>query len=391
MRDGFLIGSLILATACSGKVHRDFDALYELTLAEPPPLGARWEPDATVLLSSAALREGFSAGLTGANLETRIKVPGFSISPRLRVDELLLSAPRDTCEGCVGLSGKLIGDLDYKAVGLAGRTSLGVGLKLDAMIDVQQATEGWVIEARPMELYDAHLTFGGNRSLLADMATGPLIEWLGSQFITPGKPYQLARLGDLGAPVRGLRLHSTGKGLLIDIRTSSIVPMSVDPPPPVEDGWSARLGVEALMAVVRANSFTQGAIEYGVWVDPSDISFEDQTFTLSLRMWRPQGAGWWRDYQIEGDYSFVDGSLKLQAYEVSEVAASPAAGAVDPLVLLAKGRILHALGEAVSTTLPTSRTQDIAGIRTSWSVTSIRRDGDDLVITGDVSFDDVAP
>lgn len=378
-------------TACSSKVHRDFDALYELALAEPPPLGGNWKPDATLLLSKAALGEAFSAGLTGAQLDTRLKVPGFSLSPSLQVKQLELTSPRESCVGCVGLKGDLAGNLDYKAIGVAGRTTLGVGLSVDAQIDVERGEEGWVIEARPMALYDTHLSFGGNRSLLADMATGPLLDWLASRIVTPGTPYQLARFGDLGAPVRALRLRSAAEGLLIEVRTSGIVPGAVSEPPAITEGWSARIGVEALMSVVRAASFRQGPIDYGVWIDPTDLSFDGQSFTLELRMWRPKGAGWWRDYEVIGDFKFDGGMLHLKAYEVHERAASPAAGAVDPLVLLAKGHILQSIGAAVSTTLPTSRTQDIAGIRTSWAVTGLETTGDDLIVRGSVSFDDVAP
>jgi hypothetical protein len=143
--------------------------------------------------------------------------------------------------------------------------------------------------------------------------------------------------------------------------------------------------------VARASSFRQGPIDYGIWVDPTDLLLEDETFALSLRMWKPKGGAWWRDYEIVGDFSFERGMLKLEAYEVHELRASPGAGGIDPLAVLAKGRILQGIATAVNTTLPSSRTHDIGGVSISWDVTSMKRDIEDLVLQGTVSYEATTP
>jgi hypothetical protein len=381
-----------LVAGCSNAVRRDFDNIYEAALAPPPELSEKdWSSDASLLISTATLRDGFAAGMKGADLDARFKVPGFSISPRLRVESLETIAPKPTCDGCIGLHGVLVGELDYRSVGLAGRATLGVGLNLDTKLQVQHQQDGWSIAAQPIEIYDAHLSFKGQRSTLADLATRPVLDWLTSRLVVPDSPYQLARFGDLDAPVRALRMRTTEKGLHIHVRTTSPVVMAVADAPDIDKGWSARLGVEALMSVARAASFEQGPIDYGIWIDPNDLLLEDDTFTLSVRMWKPKGGAWWRDYEIVGDYTFARGQLKLEPYEVLENRASPGAGSADPLALLAKGRILQSIAAAVNTSLPSSRTQDIAGVRIHWTVGDMKREGEDFVITGDVTYDDVAP
>ncbi len=390
MRSLTLIVATLLAAGCGSALKRDFQATYDAVMLRPAPLGSSWQPDATVRLADEAVQRAVREALASAKLQTRLDLVAFVVTPKLRTPKLTL-APTSGCDACVTLMGTLEGDVSYKGMGTAGRTDLGVDLTMDARLEVEPADEGHALYGRLEGVRDLSIRLGIKKRRLVDLAATPISDWVATEIARAVPRFRLARFGTAGLPIRGLRVRSDADTLVLDLHTSAPASGSRTPaPPPITEGWSAAVSVQSVLAIARREAFSKGALDYGVWADPLDLELEDDTFALTLRLWRPKGLGWWRNYEITGDAILERGRLMLVAHEVIELDASPGAGLADPLASLARGRILDALADAVNTSIPSSRAQDIAGVRTKWLVGSIVRNGDDLVLGGKVTFDRIS-
>lgn len=387
-----LLACVLLLSACSSAVKRSFDATYDDVMAPSPTLSGPWQPDATVHLAEGTVRRALKAAITAADLRTHLEVPGLRVEPDLSIDALAFGAPTSGCGDCLGLTAELGGSLSYKGPLVAGQADLGARLAADVVLRTEAVSDGWVVTAALERLHDVEIALDGPARRLSGLAQGPLGDWLQERITEEVPPLVLARLGDLDTPLLGVGVRSADDGgLLLHLRTRRTDPRAVDDPPPAERGWTARVSLDSVLGEVRRLSFAAGAVQHGVWVDPVDLSLEDDRFTLWLRLWRPKGFGWWRDVQIDGYHTFRRGRLELVAEDVTEVDHSRGAGVADPLAALAGARILEGIQAAVNTSVPSSRTQDIAGVRTTWSLRTLTRDEDDLLVEGGVTFDTVAP
>jgi hypothetical protein len=384
--------SLLLLTACNGAVKRDFQTSWDGVMSPPAALPTDWQPDATVRLAHEAVQRGLVAAMDQADLDAMIDLRGARFEPELLGTRLRLGTPPRTCKDCLTLDGEVLGRVRYKLAGIAAGTfEARAGLVLDTRVEAGVTDQGHDLHLSLADIRRVQFDLGTKQRIVAELAQQPLTDWLRTELTGLLPDIRVARFGTDALPLRDLRLRADDGTLLLSLRTDSPdLAATTGPAPPVSSGWSARVSVDSVLAIARREAFEAGPLTYGVYADPRALVVEDGAFTLTLRLWRPKGGAWWRDYEIDGDVRFRRGRVELEAFEAVEVGHSPGAGTVDPLALLAKGRILDALVDSVNASIPASRAQDIGGVRTSWKLGTLDQDGDDLVLTGKVSFSGIA-
>jgi hypothetical protein len=382
---------LLLSTACTSAVRTEFQTTYAEVTRPPPPLPTAWEPDISVRMAPAVVEGALSAALDGAQLSTLIDLPGFKLEPSLSVDGVRLTDPQVPCDGCLGLYATLAGNLDYRGLGYAGRTKVRIHIGIDTALQVRQEPDGWVVMADPPTITAIETDLETMNRTLSDWVLSPLAQWVSSSLTSGLAPITLARLGRLDLPVQALRVAVVDGIVELDARTTSPSDAAVDPAADPGAGWSARMPVASVVAAARLAAFQQGSLGLGLWAEPRDIDIEDDTLTLDLRLWRVAGMGWWRDYHIDTQMDLDGGKLTLAPRDVSELAHSQGAGLADPIAAMLQGKILDVIASAVNTSIPSSRTQDIGGTRTTWALDSIGREGDDLVLGGSARFESIVP
>lgn len=383
----FMFVTLLFTVGCNSAVKRDFQATWDEVQAPPPALESRWLPDMSVRVSDRLIEAALAAALEGADLSSAVDLPGLKLTPALRVDQLDLVPARTPCSGCLGVQGVLRGDLGYKMMGLAGRTGLSMKLGFDTGLQVSQEGSEWVVLASPPKVWMVDTEIPSTASRIAESMVAPLISWASVEISEHLAPIRLARLGELDLPLQAARVSTTEGVVEIELRSRAAVRAAVDPAPPPGDGWSARVALPALLSVARKAAFDAGSVGLNVWAEPRDLDLDDGTFSLDLRLWRVAGFGWWRDYRIEGDLTTSQGQVSLTARDVRELGQSPGAGFVDPLAAMLEAKILSTLAGAVNASIPSSRTADIGSTRTTWEVTRMTREGDDLLIFGRSQFE----
>ena len=381
----------VLLIACSSAVKQDFQATYAEVTRAPPPLPTDWEPDVRVRVAPAVVEAAVKAAINGVDLDTYLDIPGGRIEPKLAVDDLKIKPPKTACEDCMGIRGSLAGTVDYKLMGFAGRAKIRVHIGIDTRLHVRQEPDGWVVVADPPIVThletDAELL---NRTV-SDFVLNPIARWVSSTLAERVPPILLARLGRIDLPLQAARLSVQDGVVALDARTTApgdqVAGVPVDP----GGGFTSRMALASVEAAARQATFQQGSLGMGVWVDPRHITMEDDQLLLDLRLWRVAGAGWWRDYQIRADMSLEGGKLTLRSDDVTQTGTSPGAGLVDPIAALMQGKILDIIASAVNTSIPTSRTQDIQGTRSTWELLLMNQFEEDLQVVGRATFDNTAP
>ncbi|HMV65208.1 MAG TPA: hypothetical protein PKA64_00060 [Myxococcota bacterium] len=382
---------LLLLPACTSAVKNEFQATYTEIMRPPPPLSRAWEPDVSVRMAPRLVESALTAALDGAKLSTIIDLPGIKLEPSLSVDALRLVDPTLPCDGCLGVVATLAGNLDYRGFGYAGRTRARVHLGIDTSLQARQEPDGWVVVAAPPTITSIETDLPSMNRTLSDWVLSPLARWVSSTITQDLAPITLARLGRLDLPIQALRVSVVDAIVELEARTTSPDPRPVEPAPDPGDGWAARMASASVVSTARLASFQQGSLGLGVWAEPRDIDVDDDRLVVDLRVWRVAGMGWWRDYHIDTQMSLEGGRLTLEPREVTEAAHSQGAGLADPIAALLRGRILEVMASAVNTSVPSSRTQDIGGTRSTWSIDTLEREIDDLVITGSAQFESIVP
>ncbi|MEC7946562.1 MAG: hypothetical protein VX265_03280, partial [Myxococcota bacterium] len=134
--------------------------------------------------------------------------------------------------------------------------------------------------------------------------------------------------------------------------------------------------------LMRRMAFEAGPQELDVAIDPRALAVDGDRFTLALRLWRLKGAGWWRDYTVEGRMGVQRGALRMVGRDAREGEKSRGAGLADPIALLAEGRILDAVGDGVDQSLPAAQTIDVKGVRLAARLDTAQGDASALAVAG---------
>jgi len=381
--------SLVLALplvlgACAKSVIPEYHVRKTATLAPPVEVPEGWKGDAMLVLSDELTDRLVSAGLerSGA-FKRKVELGGRAhFTPDLALSALSI-VPSDRCRGCVQVDATLDGTCSWRIGNSTGDRPLGGHLIFDALIVATRSEQSWDVSLKPRSVRRAELELGGRTfRTIKKLAKGAIDDWATEHVFDQVEPIRITSFqADL--PLRAVRPAPTEHGLALELLTETPGVDLVDPPElqPDED-WALAVSQRALLHVARTKAFSQGELAYDVAVEPTGLQIDKGTFLFDVRLWRLKGRGWWRDVKVRGTWAMTDQGFDFQAVEASEVARSRGARMVDPLAALAENRILHAVEDAVSTTIPGGAKGKIAGIRVEPQVSRLGPLRDSVVAAG---------
>lgn len=335
---------------CASTIRADFDAARDAALAGPPPLAADWSPDLEVQLAPDAVGD-LLAALTDdvGTLKTTRTVGPASVTPRLTVDRLALKPQRGGDDLLLDVS--LSGKVRWKAGPLDGKLPVQVDAVAATAVEATRQGDEWVPTLTLTRITDLTVDIDGAIAGVSGL-DDEVQSWL-DKALTEVPPLPLPPVGGDDLPLRALRVQQAGKGLRLLGKTEANVDGVVQRPQGMPStGFRVALAEESLLALVRAEAFRQGPVGYDIVGEPRSLGFTDEGFELGLRLWRPVGAGWWRDYDVTGTATVKPRRIQLAAAEVQEGAKSKGAAFADPLAALGEGLILRTLEDALVAAVP---------------------------------------
>lgn len=356
--------------ACPSPVIEEFEAARASALAPLGPIPADWVPDAILTLSEDQLDALVAEGLRrGGAMQDEVPISGplgvkGTIQPDLLVEDLDLG-PSKACPGCMAIDTRIAGEVTWTLGPARGVFPVSASIALDTELSAIEGADAWEVLARPHEVRSVDVEIGNAGKQIRSLAEGLLQGWIKEALEARNEPVVITRIERAELPVRALRVSPRGAGLRVDMLTSAGVPASAKPMSAMPDsGWRLEIARESLLAIVRRTSFEAGPVSHDVVIEPTGISLTSKTFALDLRLWRIKGRGWWRDYHAEGDVVVEGSKIELTPTTVEALGSSPGAVLSDPLAAIARGAILDAVEESLSTSMPGVHRSD-AGDRTA--------------------------
>lgn len=376
---------LLLVLACAGNIPEMYEAEKAAALASPRAPGKVWQPELRLRLSDEALgraaREVVAAGVLQVDRAYSVDNPlGIPVKarPSAQVSRLDLSLGAD-CGGCLVLDAQLDGSARWTAGPAQGEVPFSARIGGQMRFATEDEGDGWRVTGRIVQV--GRVTVKAGPSKAVDLT--PIVRgWL-TDALADAPPLQLGRIGGAALPLRALRIRETDGALEIQALgdVSGARPVDAATQPLTTD-WDLRLHPDTALALMRRKAFQAGPGELDVAIDPRALSVEGGRFTLGLRLWRLQGAGWWRDYTVEGTLGARAGTLRLKGEQATEGERSRGAGLADPLALLAEGRILEAVGSGVNQSIPAQRELAVKGVGISAKAERARGEAGALVVSG---------
>ncbi len=376
---------LALLLACGPDIHSLYEAEREAALSVASERPADWQPDLVIAIGENALATAVDAAATaalatGANLTLALPLGASAkISPTFTVQKATLS-PSDACAACL--------HFDLEGVGRVGWSLANLGDRFTAILEVGGVMElrvedGHRVVAKPFRVGKVELKIGDVGSLSASPAR--LLQDFVRRAIGENlPPIPLADLAASGLPMRDLRLSTAAGQVRIEMLSNvpGARPATVGAPGP--DAIILGLSETALGGLLRRAAFEKGLLQYDTAIDPRAIEVEGSTVRLDLRVWRLAGAGWYRDYEVQGDLALADKKLKLTPKTVVEVAQSPGAELADPIAALFESAILDAIASGLDRSLPAARREDVGAVGLRAVASQVRGENDTLIVEGEL-------
>ena len=376
---------LLLVLGCAPNITALYDAERVAALATPAPPTRPWTPELRLRLSEEALGDAaaqvVAAGVLSLDETYRLDNPlGLPLEarPTARVKRLDVAVGED-CGGCLLLDGDIQGRARWKAGPASGTVPFTAQMQARMVFKTVSRADGWDVQARVVEIGRLRVQAGPAQALdLAPIVRG----WL-TDALEEAPPLQVGRVGGKQLPLRALRISESNQSVeiqaLTDVAGGRPVPASSAAP---DAAWDLRMHPDTVLALMRRTAFEEGPGEFDVAIDPRSLSVDGADFTLGMRVWRLKGAGWWRDYAVQGKMHVQKGRLRFTGEEALEGERSRGAGLADPLALLGERRILRAVEDGVDHSIRARQTlsgQDVGLAATAEQVTGT---ADALVLSG---------
>ena len=367
----------------------DIRGLYEqertaaLTAASERP--AHWEPDLRISIAEPDLEAALSATLRAALADSkpiRVALPlglKAELRPRVNVEKAAIH-PSDACPSCLGFDAAFAGRAAWSVGPASGTLPFEASADGVFSVDVEDGTR---VVARPKTIGNVHVKISDYDDLRANPSK-EVQDWVRAQLKEQLAPIPLIDLAASGLPLRDLRLR-TGNGVTVEVLTNVPGSRPVTAARPLNVGVRVEVSETALAGLARRAAFEQGVLAMDVAADPHAMVVDGSDFTLSLRLWRLTGRGWWRDYEIEGAVKVERGKVVLAPKRAKETGQSKGAGLVDPLVALFEGKVLEAVTGALDRSLPASHSEDLGMVRLQAAASHVS--GRDGTVTIDGTLD----
>jgi len=376
---------LLLVLACTPNIPTLYEVERAAALAPPPEPPSHWAPELRLRLSEAALgaaaSEVMAAGLRSLDRTYRVDNPlGLprEARPAARITNLDVEVGED-CGGCLLLSGDLRGRAQWQAGPATGTLPFTARVHARMAFETSREETGWDVTGRVVEVGRVRVEAGKAQAL----ELKPLVRgWL-TEALAEAPPLQVGHLGGEALPLRALRVRG-GNGA-VELQALSDVsagrPVAAAAVPPTA-GWDLRMHPDTALALMRRAAFVAGPGALDVAVDPRRLVVEGGRFTLDLRVWRLKGAGWWRDYTVDGTARVRDGRLRFVGEHAEEGERSRGAGLADPIALLGEGRILQAVEHGLDHSIPARRRVEAGDVAFAARAETIAGDADALLLSG---------
>lgn len=377
---------------CAGNIHQLYEQEKHAVLKPAAlPRAETWDGDIHIRISPGALSEVSQAALDAGLLAWKKKLtldtpigPIASIRPRAQVTRLKL-APGGSCPDCLSLSGALEGTATWKAGPVSGVVPFTAVLAGDLAVSIERDGTDWAVMGALVELSRLKVSAASVGSI--DVSR-QLSTW-GKAAVDAAPAFRISTLGGDELPLRALRLSvdEAGIGLeaLADVNGGASIPTSEAP---LESDWQLRTSTQTALAIMRRAAFEAGLLENDVAVDPRALTADASQFTLDLRIWRLAGAGWWRDYSVDGRMRVRGRKIELEGENAHRVSSSRGAGLADPIALLVEGRILEAIVDSLKQVVPGSRSAAIGDHKLKAVTREIKGIDSELVLTGVMKLED---
>ncbi|MSQ01286.1 MAG: hypothetical protein EXR71_05235 [Myxococcales bacterium] len=370
----------------------DVRPLYEeekaraaITATDAP---TQWEPDLVIGIGETALGHAVDAAGTEA-LERSSKLLSLSLplgaavqlKPKLRVTRAELE-PGEGCESCLHFDLDIRGEVKW-SLGLLGgsfpvRVEVGGQLKL-------VVENGTRVVARPFRLGKVVIAGGDFGALRVD-PSALLQDYVRAAIGEALPPVPLVDLAESGLPIRLVRIRNGIDAVRIEVLTDVPGALPAIAPNPGREGIIVGISETALAGLLRREAFASGLHEMNIAVDPRAVTVDGDRFGLALRIWRLEGQGWWRDYDVQGTLAIENGKLHLRTDErlVKQVGASPGAGLVDPLAALFQAKILEAIATNLDRTLPAAHKESLGVVGLQATATQVSGLAHTLLLGGEL-------
>ena len=383
--------SLVLAAAaatsgCAGNIDALYQAEKDAVFGEPAPPGESWQPDVRLRVSRATLETlsgaAVDAGLLDLDREVGVDGPlGLRIEarPQAKVNRLRLQPGAD-CAACLSVTAQLSGTAAWTAGPLKGKLPFDADLGGVVTFQATQKAGRFAVTGKLKRVTSLKVSAGRIKKVSLN---GVLKRWV-NDAVTGAPPIQLGQFGGGKLPLSRARVSTAGGQLELQGLTSVVgrAPVSPASGGPLDAGWELRISESTIAGMIRKQAFEAGVLDLDIALDPRAIDFEGDRFTMDLRLWRLKGAGWWRDYTVDGSTRLVNGRVKLRSEDATEAGKSRGAGLADPIALLAEGRILTEVANGVREVFPAQATTRLQGLAIVAEADALTGDGDAVVVRG---------
>jgi len=363
-------------------------------LADPGPLAPDWRPDAVLHLSPELLDRLLVAVLEEHGTlrdEVAVSIPlggRLTLKPDLTVESIDLQST-NRCEECLAVDVTLTGPVAWQAGRKEGEIPVTAHAEFDTAFESTADGKGtWTVTARPRDVRTLTLDLGGTVAMLGPLLESTLGDWLRTDLLRRIPPIELGSFGTDDVPLRALKVTSAPQGLAVGLLTGSPTPEPLEQDPRrTRQGWRLDISEDSLLDLAKAASFRSEPVSHDVVIEPTALSFTPDTFTLGIRLWRPVGRGWWRDYTVQGQLEVKKRRVVLTPTTVEEGPKSKGAFFVDPLATLGEGRILEAIEASMNTAVPSNYATTAEGLRLSANLTGVESAAGTVTLRGDLEVE----
>ena len=391
----WLWSGALLLVGCGGDsvIETEFEAARSAAVADPGPAPEGWAPDGALHMSPALIDDLMKVGLetwgTLAGVSTArgpLGVRGevqYDMEVR-RVD----IAGTDRCERCMTVSVRVGGDVDYRFGPVRGASPVTVDVALLTRLDVDsRRDQSFVVTLVTQEVDDVTVNVRNLGGGIGSTVNSELSEWGQQTLLGQMQPIELGTFGGEEFPLRALTVEATQDGgASLHFLTRSPTPAPVGRVvPKLRSGWQLDVSQQSLLGLAAKTSLEMGAVSHGVHVQPTGLRMRTGSFEMDLRLWKPEGRGWWRDYTVQGDIDLTDGALALSAKTVEETGQSEGALLADPLAAVGESVILSSIRDGVNQSLPLAHNTTASDFDVGLSVRSLTASSDTLIVKGDLS------
>ncbi len=376
---------------CGPSVVPLYEAARDDALATPGAVPANWRPDLVLHLAEPVVQKLAKEGLAAnETLHQRVEISAMglpvTVTPDLGARRVEVGPVRG-CPACLSVDTTLVGPAKWTALGQRGAVDLRVYAKLSLEVTTVLQDGAFTVTVAPRSIDTLEVTVEGAEARVDDLLTSALGADWHKKVLAGISPIELGTVGSQGLPLRALRVVALDNGgLQFEMLSSSPTPgvLSVRDRALVK-GFALYADEGSVLDLARAEAFRAAPLTHDVVAEPTRLTVTGSEFDLGLRLWRPVGSGWWRDYDAHGTLSLTEHGVHLAADKVTEGSTSEGAELADPLAVLAEGAILTGIGDALVAGCPRRSHVVADGVRVSTDVTGVTGADGVVVVSGTVA------